>query len=102
LKAVQDGLKCIGLSGIWNWSNGDKINPFDSWDWRIGNEDKKLIQDFDLINFTGRTVYIVPDSDWLELDKQGYEKNLKQAVCELSKKLLERGAIVKIVQLTKE
>lgn len=86
LKGVQEGLHCIGLSGLWNWSNGNK----------------ELIPDFDLINFTGRTVYIVPDSDWLELDKQGYEKNLKQAVCELSKKLQERGAVVEIVQLPKE
>lgn len=102
LKACQENLYCIGLSGLWNWSSRNKINPSDPWDWGIGDKDKKLIQDFDLINFTGRTVYIVPDSDWLEPNKHGHEKNLKQAVWELAKKLQERGAIVKIVQLPKE
>jgi hypothetical protein len=88
LKATQDGLYCIGLSGLWNWSNGKK----------------ELIPDFDLITLKNRTVYIVPDNDWLTLNKHGYRKNLKQAVYELANSLKTRGANVFIVELpqTKE
>jgi predicted transcriptional regulator len=83
LKAAQEGLYCIGLSGLWNWSNGNK----------------ELISDFDLVTFKGRSIYIVPDNDWLQPDRHGYQKNLKQAVYELADKLKKRGAKVFIVEL---
>lgn len=86
LKACQEGLHCVGLSGLWNWSAGNK----------------ELIKDFDLINFTGRTIYIVPDSDWLQPNKHGYGKNLKQAVYGLAEKLKGRSAKVFVVQLPEE
>jgi|Deesub1362A_J573_1020465.scaffolds.fasta_scaffold00319_22 Mn-dependent DtxR family transcriptional regulator len=83
LKATQEGLYCVGLSGLWNWSNGNK----------------ELISDFDKIALTGRPVYIVPDNDWLQLNKHGYNKNLKQAVYRLAEKLKAKGAEVFIVEL---
>jgi len=83
LKAMQEGLFCIGLSGLWNWSDGDK----------------NLIQDFDRVKWQGRTVFIVPDSDWLQPNKHGYKTNLRQAVNELAHHLIDREAGVFIVEL---
>jgi hypothetical protein len=83
LKATQEGLFCIGLSGLWNWSNGKK----------------ELIPDFDLLTLAGRRVYIVPDNDWLQPNKHGYRKNLKQAVYLLADRLKQREARVFIVEL---
>jgi putative DNA primase/helicase len=83
LKACQEGLFCVGLSGLWNWSDGNK----------------ELIADFDQITLKDRTVYIVPDSDWQEPNKHGYKKNLEQAVYGLANKLKERGARIFIKQL---
>ena len=85
LKACQEGLYCIGVSGLWNWSNGNK----------------QLIPDFDQVDFTGREVFIIPDNDWLKPDKHGYKKNLKQAVYKLGETLIERGAKVFVVLLPK-
>lgn len=84
LKATQEGICCIGLSGLWNWKNKGS---------------KELIADFDQITFEGRHVYIVPDNDWLQPNKHGYKKNLKQAVYGLTSKIKERGAKVFIVEL---
>ncbi|WAC07848.1 MAG: DUF3854 domain-containing protein [Thermodesulfobacteriota bacterium] len=86
LKACQEGLYCVGLSGLWNWSNGNK----------------ELIPDFDLIAFKDREVFIVPDNDWQDLNKHGYPKNLERAVKEFAYKLMEKGARVFIIQLPKE
>jgi len=83
LKATQEGLYCIGLSGLWNWSNGNK----------------ELIPDFDLIALRDRAIYIVPDNDYKTPNKNGYKKNLKKAVNELAEKLKAKGAIVSIVEL---
>lgn len=84
LKACQEGLLCVGLSGLWNWKN---------------KNDENLIPDFDLINFKNRAVLIVPDDDWLSQNKNGYKKNLKKAVYRLAGKLKEGGASVWIVNL---
>jgi hypothetical protein len=86
LKACQEGLACIALSGLWGWTKGEG----------------QLIGDFDKINFDGRQVYLVPDNDWLSPDKHGYQKNLKQAVERLAAKLLEKKAKVSIVELPKD
>lgn len=83
LKATQEGFYCIGLSGLWNWSNGNK----------------ELIPDFDLITLKERIVYIVPDNDYKTANKNGYKKNLKKAVNEFAEKLKARKAIVSIVEL---
>ena len=83
IKACQEGLFCIGLSGLWNWSDGKK----------------KLIQDFGCIAFTGRTIFIVPDNDYKKPNKHGYKKNLEKAVNELGMNLRARGAKVFVVKL---
>ena len=78
LKMNQEGILAVGLSGLWNWSKGNK----------------ELLDDFDLISLNGRTVKIVPYNDWLKPNKHGYKKNLEQAVRELAYKLIARGARV--------
>ncbi len=83
LKAIQEGLPCVAVSGLWNWSNGNK----------------ELIQDFAQIALVGRTVYLIPDSDWLEPNREGKPKNLEQAVYALAYLLIDRGAKVNWVEL---
>lgn len=77
LKACQDGLCCIAIGGLWNYL--DKATG-------------ELIEDFNLIDFQGRIVYIVPDNDYRNLDKKNKPKNLIKAVYRLAYKLIERGA----------
>ena len=84
LKAIQEGLHCIGSGGLWNWGDG---------------KEKTLIPDFDKVVWKGRTVFIVPDNDWLLPNKHGYSKNLRQAVYELGYRLIDRGARIYIVYL---
>jgi hypothetical protein len=85
LRATQEGLSCIGMGGLWNWSDG--------------TEGKSLIPDFDLVEWRGRTVYIVPDNDWEQPDRHGEKKNLRQAVYELGYRLIDRGAKVSVIEL---
>lgn len=90
LKAVQEGLFCIGLGGLWNWVQKKAKEE---------EEDKTLIPDFDLVEWKDRTVYLIPDNDWLSPNRHGEPKNLRQAVYELSYRLIDRGARVFIVSL---
>lgn len=83
LKASQEGLSCIAISGLWNWSDGNK----------------NLISDFDQIALQGRAIYIVPDSHFREPDWHGKPKNLFMAVRELACRLIDRGAKVSWVEL---
>ena len=83
LKAVQEGLHCIGLSGLWNWKAGKG----------------GAIADFDQINFKDREVFIVPDNDYKKPDSHGYKKNLITAVNELAAALAMRGSVVHIIEL---
>lgn len=85
LKASQEGLPCLGLGGLWNWCDGSK--------------EKNLILDFDWVEWRNRTVYLVPDNDWLQPDHHGERKNLRQAVYELAYRLIDRGAKVFIIEL---
>lgn len=79
LKGQQDGLNCLGISGLWNWkAKGEEV----------------LIEDFNKYKFEGKLVFLVPDNDW-----QDPEKNLTQAVYRLAYLLIERGAAVFIIQL---
>jgi len=79
LKGQQEGLNCLGISGLWNWkTKGEEV----------------LIKDFNLYNFKGKQVYLVPDNDWKDP-----QKNLTQAVYRFGYLLMERGAIVQIIQL---
>lgn len=86
LKAVQEGLYCIAISGLWNWKVRDKDD---------------LIPDFDLLALNERIIYLVPDNDWLEPDRNGERKNLCQAVNRLAYKLIERGVKVSWIELPK-
>lgn len=86
LKATQEGIPCIAISGLWNW--------------KVKNKDE-LIPDFNMIALDGRTVYIVPDSHFQEPDRHGNQKNLRQAVSELAYRLIDRGAKVYRVVLPK-
>ena len=79
LRGQQDGLNCLGLSGLWSW--------------KVKGEET-LIEDFNLYDFKGKQVFLVPDNDWLDP-----EKNLVQAVMRLGLLLRQRGATVKIVLL---
>ena len=83
LKACQEGLHCIGLGGLWNWKT----------------KGGGLIPDFKKIALEGRRVYLVPDNDFRQPDKHGYQKNLEQAVNQLADYLIEKGATVSIVEL---
>lgn len=84
LKATQEGLPTIAITGLWNWKQSGTEN---------------LIPDFDLISWQGRTVHIIPDSDWLEPGTDGKPRNLKDAVLRLCWKLQKRGATTDIVML---
>lgn len=85
LKAIQEGLQCIGVSGWWNWSGGNKT----------------LISDFDDIVLKDRKIILIPDSDWKSINKHGYGKNIKPAIYELAGKLAERGAKIFLKELTR-
>lgn len=84
LKACQEGLYCIAIAGLWNW----KVKDTD-----------ELLPDFDQIALEGRTVSLVPDSDWLEPNRESKPKNLEQAVNELAYCLIDKGAKVDWVEL---
>ena len=86
LKATKEGLPCIAISGLWNWSNGNK----------------ELLTDFDQIELNGRTVFIVPDNDFLLPNRKGERKNLKQAVHELAYCLIDNGAKVDWIEIPQE
>jgi putative DNA primase/helicase len=83
LKACQEGLACIAIGGLWNYRDNDG----------------GLISDFDKITWEGRTVFIVPDNDYLKPNIHGYKKNLEQAVQELACALIDKGAKVFVVEL---
>lgn len=78
-KAVELGLPAVGLGGVWNWKEKN-----------IG-----AIEEFNTINWSSRTVTLVPDSDTWTRD----DKNLRYAMYLLTKELEERGANVKFKTL---
>lgn len=81
LKAVQEGINCIGLGGIWNFAVKD------------GNGKPQLIDDFDSIEWIDRKVELVPDSDFQK------KPEVKHAVYRLGTMLEQRGANVSVVCL---
>ena len=86
LKGTQEGLPCIAISGLWNWG-------------RKTENGYELLPDFDQIALEDRMVYLVPDSDWLEPNREGKPKNLEQALNELAYCLIDKGAKVDWVEL---
>lgn len=94
LKATQEGLPCIAVTGLWNWKKPGMtydvlIDDFDLIEWQ-----GKVIGEFNIDYKFRRKVCIVPDNDWLEPGK-----NLKLAVTRLCRKLQGRGARTFIVRL---
>ncbi len=73
MKAITDGYPCIGLGGVWNWL-GKHDTPFGT-----------LLQDFGYINWKGRKVAIVFDSD------VATNKNVREARKRLRYALLALG-----------
>ncbi len=80
-KAAQEGLACIALPGVWNWLS------------RISSDVSIPLPDFDLIEFKGREVYIVFDSDSVT------NPSVRLASRRLAEFLTKRGAKVYRVQL---
>jgi hypothetical protein len=82
LRAVQDGLPCLALSGVWSWrQKGPDGGP------------SVPIPDLDLITWAGRTVFIVFDSDLVT------NPDVQAAERELAKELTRRGAAVFAIRL---
>jgi hypothetical protein len=80
-KAAQEGLACIGLPGVWNWLS------------RFSSDVSIPLPDFDLIEFQGREVYVVFDSD------SAINPSVRLASRRLAEFLARRGAKVYRVQL---
>jgi putative DNA primase/helicase len=74
--AVQQGLRAVGFSGIWNWKT---------------KENWKGIDELQVIPLPDREIEIVPDSDTWERD------DLQRAIYAFGKYLESRGAKVSIV-----
>jgi len=80
LKACQEGLNCISLPGVWCFRG-------------VNENTKGPIADLDLINWYGRKVFIIYDSD------VSIKVPVKEAQAALREELLRRGAKVIIVNL---
>ena len=78
LAADQAGFPCLGLTGVFAW--------------KLKNHER-LLPDLELIEWKGRPVKIVFDSDAAETE------NVADAECRLAAQLQNRGAIVKVVRL---
>jgi putative DNA primase/helicase len=88
LKAEQEGFPCVGLSGVWNWVKKQvEVEP------AAGPRQRHLIDDLAAVPWKGRPVYIVFDSD------AARNENVREAQFALAVQLMERGAVVKIVNL---
>jgi len=82
LKAVQEGLPCIALSGVWSWRQ------------KIGTSKRTHpIPDLDRITWKDRIVYVVFDSDLATND------DVRHAELELARELIRRGAKVWAIRL---
>ena len=83
LKACQEGLPCIAVSGVWSWRT------------RQGQRDSASvpIADLDFITWRGRVVYIVFDSDIAT------KPEVRDAEIALAQELRHRGARVLAVRL---
>lgn len=86
--ADQYGFPCIGLGGVWNWqakseedAHGNRVGP------------RELIPDLLSVQWTGRKVFIVFDSDTAE------KIQIQWAEWHLSEVLRKAGADVHVVRL---
>jgi putative DNA primase/helicase len=76
LAAHQAGMNAVGIGGLWNWLT--KGEPID---------------DLKLIEWDGRDVVIIPDSDVFQ------RQDLLRAVYALGRELRERGASVSVAKI---
>ncbi|MDP2606096.1 MAG: DUF3854 domain-containing protein [Deltaproteobacteria bacterium] len=76
LAAFQAGLNAVGIGGLWNWLSGGR--PID---------------DLKLIEWDGREVTVIPDSDVFN------RADLLRAVYALGRELQNRGASVYVAQI---
>lgn len=76
LAAHQAGMNAAGIGGLWNWLT--KGEPID---------------DLELIEWVGRDVVIIPDSDVFQ------RQDLLKAVYALGRELRERGASVTVAEI---
>jgi hypothetical protein len=81
LKATQEGLPCIGLAGVWCFRGKDKQG------------ESRPIRDLDYIQWQGRFVYIVFDSDLAD------KPEVQRAESALAQELQDRGAEVRVARL---
>lgn len=81
LKAAQEGLVCIGLSGVWNWKYRDGIG------------DSRTIEDLFDVWLKGRKVLIIFDSDAIR------KPGIRKAEYELAVRLRLAGAEVEAIRL---
>ena len=88
IKANLEGFPTIGISGVWSWQMKREPGGHGR---RKGK--RRLIDDLEAIEWSGRKVYIVFDSD------AATNPNIEWAEWRLAKCLQEKGAIVKIVRL---
>ena len=84
LKATQEGLNCIGLAGVWNWKA------------KNGGKESLPIPDLDLIEWDGRKVVIVFDSDIVA------KEPVQKAELALAEELKGRGAEVWAIRLPED
>ena len=83
LKACQEGYAAVGIAGVWSWRTRTPD----------GAGDTAPLPEFDAILWSGRTVYIVFDSD------AGRNANVQKAEEALAWELQHHGARVLIVRL---
>lgn len=82
LKLFQHGRYVIALSGVWNFKASKNYGL---------EKDKSLWAELDAFHFRGRTVYLAFDMDlWTN-------PLVRMALYELSFKLFERGAVIRVV-----
>jgi len=78
-RCTKEGLPCIGLGGVWSFQNAHNNEP--------------VLPDLEDIEWQGRLVYIVYDSDAAD------KIQIQQAEFRLARRLVAFGAVVKIVRL---
>jgi energy-coupling factor transporter ATP-binding protein EcfA2 len=84
IKSIAEGFPCVGLAGVWSWKTRGEEN------------ESRPIQDLNLIEWKGRTVFLIFDSD------AATNRKVRQAERELAAHLKGRGADVRIVRLPSE
>ena len=89
LAATLAGFHCIGLVGVEGWSKPRDTDPFTKR--KIG--ERSFIDDLNGIDWKGRRVYIVYDSDAAQ------NRGVQRAEKALADALIAAGAIVHIVRL---